>query len=101
MVHSFLGWLGFYNDRVGRWIKGEKSLLYSQGRERVEEMKTCQISRKDLLEAIRRELHQTELENVEEIYMERSGELSVIKKNAANRPDGYNKFPIELICMVK
>ncbi|HEY6899368.1 MAG TPA: YetF domain-containing protein [Puia sp.] len=80
LVHSFLGWLGFYNDRIGRWIKGEKSLLYSQGRERVEEMKVCQISEKDLLEAVRRELHQTGLEDVEEIYIERSGEISVIRK---------------------
>jgi len=80
LVHSLLGWLAFHSDTIGRWIKGEKSLLYSNGTEQEKNMRTARISRKDLLEAVRKELHHTDLQQVAEIYIERSGELSVIKK---------------------
>jgi len=81
LVHSLLGWISLHNDMVGRWIKGEKSLLYSNGMEQEKNMKNARISRKDLLEAVRKELHHTDLQQVAEIYIERSGELSVIRKN--------------------
>lgn len=80
VIHSMLGWLGYYNDRIGRMIKGEASLLFSNGMEHEKNMKRTQVSRKDLLEAVRKELHQVDFEQVKEIYLERSGDLSVIKK---------------------
>ena len=80
LVHSLLGWLGFYSDTIGRLIKGEKKLLYADDKEQERNMRIAQISRKDLLEAVRRELHQTDLAGVSEIYLERSGDFSIIKK---------------------
>ena len=43
-------------------------------------MRMARISRKDLEEAVREQLHQDDLDQVIEIYIERSGELSVITK---------------------
>lgn len=80
LIHSVLGWLSCFNDAIGHWVKGEKLLLYSQGRELVRNMQRAKISHKDLLESVRTQLHQNSLEQVEEIYLERTGELSVIKK---------------------
>jgi len=82
LTHSLLGWLGFYHHRIGRWIKGESSLLYAKGEEQSRNMKHAQISRTDLLEAVRHELNEADLTNVDEIYIERGGELSVIRKKA-------------------
>ncbi|WP_431209986.1 DUF421 domain-containing protein [Puia sp. P3] len=81
LVHSLLGLVGYYNDGIGRLIKGEKKLLYAGDKEQQRNMRIAQISRKDLLEAVRRELHTTDLAGVSEIYLERSGELSIIKKS--------------------
>jgi uncharacterized membrane protein YcaP (DUF421 family) len=80
VVHSLLGLIGLYSDTIGRWVKGERSLLYANGQEQHRNMRMARISRKDLEEAVREQLHQDDLDQVTEIYIERSGELSVITK---------------------
>jgi uncharacterized membrane protein YcaP (DUF421 family) len=81
IVHSLLGWIGYYNDLVGHWIKGRRSLLYSNGHEHSRNMRAARISSKDLQEAIRHQLHREDMDQVAEIYIERSGELSIITKS--------------------
>ncbi len=43
-------------------------------------MLLCSVSGKDLMEEVRVKLNEATLDNVEEICMERSGKISVIKK---------------------
>lgn len=80
IIHSVLGWLGCYYETIGRWVKGEKLLLYIEGKENQRNMHKARISRKDLLESVRSQLHQDGLDQVEKIYIERSGDLSIICK---------------------
>ena len=79
-VHWLLVKLSIYSDRIGRLIKGEKSSLYEEGLENMENMKKAQISQKDLLEGIRLKINENSFEEVQEIFLERTGEISVIKK---------------------
>ncbi len=80
LVHRLLAFLSFRNDWIGRLIKGEKSSLYTRGKENEANMKGAHISQKDLLEGIRLKINENSFEAVEEIFIERNGELSVIKK---------------------
>ena len=82
LVHRLLAQLSFRNDSIGRLIKGEKTSLYAHGEENRSNMKKAQISQKDLLEGIRLKINEDSFEKVEEIFMERNGDLSVIKKNS-------------------
>lgn len=79
LVHRLLAWISLYNDRVGSWIKGEASSLYANGRFNEDNMRKGRISNKDLEESIRQQINQDSLEEVKEIILERTGEISIIK----------------------
>jgi len=80
LVHRFLAWISLYNDRVGSWIKGEASTLYANGQLNTENMRKGRISMKDLHESVRQRTNEDSLEHVKEIILERTGEISIIKK---------------------
>lgn len=80
LVHWVLARLSFHSDRIGRLVKGEKSSLYSNGQENEANMMAAHISHKDLLEGIRLKINTSSFEEVEEVFIERNGEISVIRK---------------------
>ena len=79
IVHWLLAKLSFYNDTIGRWVKGERLSLYANGKENLENMQRAKISHKDILEGIRQQINADDFENVKEIFIERNGEISVIR----------------------
>jgi uncharacterized membrane protein YcaP (DUF421 family) len=81
-VHWLLGWISLYNDAVGRFVKGEKSVLYENGRENRKNMRRARISNKDLLEGLRMRLNEESFETVKKMFIERNGEISVVKEKA-------------------
>jgi len=80
LVHWVLARISWSSDLVGRWIKGERSCLYSDGRIDRENMKKARISDKDLLEGLRLKINDESMDEVEKIFIERNGEISVVKK---------------------
>jgi uncharacterized membrane protein YcaP (DUF421 family) len=80
LIHRLLAWISLYNDTVGRWIKGEASILYIDGHKNERNMRAARISEKDLLESVRQEINEDTLEHVKEIVQERNGGVSVLKK---------------------
>lgn len=79
-IHRLLALISFYNDSVGRWIKGEASTLYADGRPVRRNMRSANVSDKDLMESVRSQIHEDSLDNVSKITQERDGEVSVVKK---------------------
>lgn len=80
LIHRLLAWLSLYNDTIGRWVKGEPSSLYSEGKLHEENMRGARVSEKDLRESVRQQINEDSLEHVREIIQERNGEISVVKK---------------------
>lgn len=80
LVHWALGLVTLYNDRIGRWVKGEKSVLYADGKTDWKNMRQARISDKDLDESIRLKINSDNFDQVKTIIIERSGDVSVIKK---------------------
>lgn len=80
LLHRLIGWLSYRYRRVGWFFKGEKILLYKAGERLDPNCRKENISEEDMEQAIRILLGQRSLDNVDEIYLERSGEISVIKK---------------------
>jgi uncharacterized membrane protein YcaP (DUF421 family) len=80
LVHRLLGWLSFHSDWIGRLVKGSKVSLYADGRPNAENMRKAAVSEKDLMESVRLRINSDDLQQVKEIIIERSGDISVIRK---------------------
>jgi uncharacterized membrane protein YcaP (DUF421 family) len=80
LIHRLLAWISYYNDTVGRWVKGEASSLYADGRRNEKNMRAGSVSDKDIWESVRQKINEDSLEHVKEIVQERNGEVSVVKK---------------------
>jgi uncharacterized membrane protein YcaP (DUF421 family) len=80
LVHWLLGWLSVRSDLIGRLVKGEKASLYKNGRINDRNMRRAMVSEKDLEESVRLRINSDNLQEVEEILLERTGDISVVKK---------------------
>ena len=80
LVHKIIALITVRNDFIGRIVKGEKTILFHNNVFIEKNMTSCCISYKDLKEEIRLSINENNTENVKEIFMERTGEISVIKK---------------------
>jgi uncharacterized membrane protein YcaP (DUF421 family) len=81
IIHWGLAKLSYYSDFIGMMVKGEKRSLYKDGTENKKNMSRCAISKKDLEESLRIEINDTDWQKVKEVFMERTGEISIIKKS--------------------
>lgn len=78
-LHRLLAWLSLHYHKFGQLIKGKDRVLFSSGNFHKENMERCFLTDGDLLESIRLHANTTCFEDIKEIYMERSGRISVIK----------------------
>jgi uncharacterized membrane protein YcaP (DUF421 family) len=79
VAHRFFAFLSIKYSGFGAWIKGSKILLYSNGKLDEKNMVRSLISENDLMERIRLGGFNS-LDQIEEAYMERNGEVSVVPK---------------------
>lgn len=80
MVHKLFSKLSVYNKWIGEKVKGKKILLYKNGKFLETNMQKVSITEHDVLEDLRIEVQLGSLEKISEAYMERTGELSFVKK---------------------
>ena len=80
IVHRLLAWLCMYNHTIGNIIKGEKRVLYNNDKAIESNMKKVLVSEEDLRQGVRLELNEHDMKHVAEIFIERNGEISVVKK---------------------
>jgi len=80
IVHKILAWLAMKQVWVGKIVKGYRRSLYHNGVMREENLRKTSISEDDLMEGVRREINKNSLDEVEQIYIEKTGEISVVKK---------------------
>jgi uncharacterized membrane protein YcaP (DUF421 family) len=80
LVHRLLAWLSVYSGAIGRLAKGERICLLKDGVMIEQNLQKAMISHKDLMESVRLMTNEDGLGHVKDIYLERNGELSVIKK---------------------
>jgi uncharacterized membrane protein YcaP (DUF421 family) len=80
ILHRLAAWITFKSKKAGKIIKGEKLLLIKNGMKQNKNLRKSHITEEDILEALRYESHMNSLDKITEVYLERSGEISVIKK---------------------
>ncbi len=84
-IHKIIARLSVSNQRISHMVKGKPVSIYKDGILNEKNLKKCSLSFGDVMEEVRLNLNHNSLENIEEIFMERTGEISVIeKKKTAN-----------------
>jgi uncharacterized membrane protein YcaP (DUF421 family) len=79
ILHRLLGMLIANNKRFGRFIEGEKILVFSEGQFLKENLKSAQLCKEDVMQGIRKSALTEDLSKIEKVYIERNGEISAIK----------------------
>ncbi len=101
-LHWLLGILAFHINWFGPLVKGSPVLLIEDGEIQQEGVRKAGLSRLDIEQALRLEVHHADLSKVRLAYMERNGAISVIPFESEPRiikvavDDGVETVRIEL-----
>lgn len=80
MLHRALAWASLHHQWVDRIIKGSERILYTQGQIDQQNLEKSLMSKGDLMESVRINGNLNDLEAINEARLERTGEISIIKK---------------------
>ena len=79
ILHRALAWLTFRSKIAGTLIKGEPIVLMKNSHWQNNNLRRTDISIDDIEEALRQDLHASSMDTVKDIYLERSGKISMIR----------------------
>lgn len=80
IAHRVLAWASLHHKWIDRIIKGPERILYKQGKVEQQNLDKSLMSKGDLMESVRINGNLNNLEVIKEARLERSGEISIIKK---------------------
>jgi uncharacterized membrane protein YcaP (DUF421 family) len=80
LLHRLTAYLTIQFDSMRKLFKGEELSLYKDGKLNLKNMNKCMISEGDLIANVRLQANLDSLVDVKEARMERTGEISIIKK---------------------
>lgn len=82
VIHKIFAKLSIYSKWFGATVKGERILLFREGVFEKKNMNRVNITEHDILEDLRLTIQSDSLESIKEVYMERSGEISFVKRKS-------------------
>jgi uncharacterized membrane protein YcaP (DUF421 family) len=80
VLHRLIGWLFSSYNEIARIVEGEKITLYENGKFSEKNMKRGLVREEDIMLGVRKASSSDSLQNIEKIYLEHDGEISIIKK---------------------
>ena len=80
IIHKIIARLSVSNQRISHLVKGKPLSIYKDGILNEKNLKRCSLSFGDVMEEVRVNANFNSLDHIEEIFMERNGEISVIEK---------------------
>jgi uncharacterized membrane protein YcaP (DUF421 family) len=81
-IHKIIAYISVKNQTVSHLVKGIPYSLYKEGKLNDKNLRKCLLSFGDIMEEVRLKINQNSLDNVDEIFMERTGKISVIEKKS-------------------
>jgi len=79
-IHKIMTKLSLYSKKVEKTVKGESYLLYGQDGFISENMNKADVSINDIYEELRSQTNYSTLDKIAAVYMERTGQISFVKK---------------------
>ena len=83
IIHRLLGWLSVKFSSIDKIIKGESRVLYKNGEVQWKNIIRSSVSMKELKESVRQEINEDNFDNVDCIYIDSNGRISVVKKESS------------------
>jgi uncharacterized membrane protein YcaP (DUF421 family) len=80
LLHRLVSWITFRNKKTGKFFKGAPLLLMKDGKKVQKNVRKTFITDEDISEALRHDINVASLDRINEVYLERSGEISFVKK---------------------
>lgn len=80
LLHRGLAWLCIRNKFISDLANGKPIVLFREGKIVDDNLDRSLVSREDILEGLRLQKKTNSFENVESMYLETSGEISVVEK---------------------
>ena len=81
LVHKIIAHISVGNQFISHLVKGKPLSLYKDGILNDKNLRRCELSYGDVMEEIRLKLNQANMDNIDEIFMERTGKISMIEKS--------------------
>lgn len=79
LLQRALAWATSRHAGLRHLLDGEPERVYADGRFHREHLRKHRLSEDDVIEAVREELNQATLDGVDEVVLERSGKLAVVR----------------------
>jgi uncharacterized membrane protein YcaP (DUF421 family) len=80
LLHRLFGWLIAHSKTFGRFIEGDKIVLFEDNAFKGERMKDALVCKEDVMQGVRKSALTEDMSKIEKVYIERNGEISAIKK---------------------
>jgi uncharacterized membrane protein YcaP (DUF421 family) len=80
LLHRLFGWLIAHSKAFGRFIEGDKMVLFQHGKFQNDNLKKALVCEEDVMQGVRKSALTEDMDKIERVYMERNGEISSIKK---------------------
>jgi uncharacterized membrane protein YcaP (DUF421 family) len=80
LLHRLFGWLIAHSKAFGRFIEGDKMVLFEDNAFNGERMKDALVCREDIMQGVRKSALTEDMNKIDKVYIERNGEISAIKK---------------------
>ncbi|MEO6520590.1 MAG: YetF domain-containing protein [Mucilaginibacter sp.] len=80
LMHRLFGWLIAHSKAFGKFIEGDRMVLFEQGKFQEATMKKALVCREDIMQGVRKSALTEDMTKIDKVYMERNGEISSIKK---------------------
>lgn len=81
LLHRLFSWFKIKNKYFSHLIDGNKIILFENAQFNQSNMKKALITEEDIMQELRKTALTDDLTKIKLIYMERSGELGIVKKN--------------------
>ncbi len=84
VIHRALAWACVHSPRLESLAVGVEREVFRDGQFNRKQMSAALITRSDVLETARQELHTLDLDDVQLAILERNGQVSLIRKRASS-----------------
>jgi uncharacterized membrane protein YcaP (DUF421 family) len=80
LTHKVIAIISMNSDFVSDIVKTKSLSLYKNGKLNKKNMRLCELTMGDLMSGVRHNANIASIDDAEEIFMERTGQISVVKK---------------------
>lgn len=80
VLHRFLSWYKMKSNYFNRLVEGKRIIIFENDHFIEKNLQRALLRKEDVMQELRKSTHTDDLRNIKRIFIERSGEISFVKK---------------------